>query len=99
MPQRACLRCGRISAAKICEACQPNERPKNASWSKWRNRSEQARFRKLAIELFGGQCAAVIDGVRCHRRVETHDLQAHHGEHGPVLLCRSHHRAVDPHAR
>jgi hypothetical protein len=75
---------------------------RGAGWQGQRDRRAQARFRAAVVELFGGQCAAVINGVRCP---ETQDLQAHHlvpGNDDPstgALLCRAHHRALDTYAR
>lgn len=100
MPSRACLRCGRRSPEKVCPRCQPLERPKNAPWSKDRNRAEQQRFRNACVAEYGGQCAAVVDGARCIAKLGTHRLQAHHLPDGNgVLLCEKHHAEVDPHAR
>lgn len=76
----------------------------NTSWGNRRDRAAQARFRREVGNLFAWQCAAIVDGARCDVR-EPAQLQAHHTQPGNddpetgVLLCKEHHRAVDPHAR
>lgn len=74
----------------------------DTGWNGRRNRAMQARFRKQVFANAGGRCQFVQDRVRCSA---THELQAHHTQPGNddpatgVLLCRHHHRAVDPYAR
>lgn len=99
--KRLCLgRCGRVVAGSYCGKCEP--RAKNAHWSKGRDRQAQRRFREVLMARADGRCEFTEDGARC---IETRGLQAHHTEPGNddpatgLLLCRTHHRAVDPHAR
>lgn len=95
----ACTICGAISEQNRCPL---HRRDQNAHWSKDRDRTAQAKFRKALIGMYGMRCAAVVDGVRCP---VTTGLQAHHTQPGVddpatgALLCNEHHRAVDPHAR
>lgn len=100
-----CLGCGKpIPLRGRCESCAkdgPQLHPAGHR-SLWRDKHEQARFRKRLIAEFDGRCAYILDGVRCYKTIrDGFQLQAHHGKKGTpdLLLCRTHHRAVDPWAR
>lgn len=77
----------------------PPRRPKAAKnpsgWGGTRDRAEQARFRRMLIERDGFRCWTC--GVA---PTNADPLQAHHvTDTDGRLLCREHHRAVDPYAR
>lgn len=60
-------------------------------WSPTRDRATQRRFRQMLIRR---------DGEHCTMCPATTDLQAHHtSPTDGMLLCRTHHRLVDPYAR
>lgn len=73
-------------------------RARTGAWSPWRDKTEQASFRRALMERAGGRCEYLYDGIlRCPN---TEDLQAHHGQHGGgMLLCKLHHRELDKYAR
>jgi 5-methylcytosine-specific restriction endonuclease McrA len=60
--------------------------------SHWRNRAQQAAFRRMLLERTGHQCQ------RCG--VTDQPLQAHHttADDG-MLVCVPCHKAIDPYAR
>lgn len=105
MPVTPCLTCGALTAAgSYCPA-----HARNASLTRstpGRGSGTQiAKFRAAVLRLAGGQCEAVIDGVRCGIR-DPRLLEAHHlrglragGTNDPatngVALCRRHHREVE----
>jgi hypothetical protein len=72
------------------------------TWSPWRDRQAQARFRKAVLAKAGNRCEHVNDdGQRC-LAVGAKQLQAHHD--GPMstydpaegrALCREHHHIAD----
>jgi hypothetical protein len=77
------------------------------NWSTWRDRSVQGAFRGALEAVYGPACMAGMPSFaewfpglsgRCS---STDGLQAHHGKDGfpDMLLCRVHHREVDPWAR
>lgn len=82
-------------------------------WSPGRDREQQGAFRARLVRMYGERCMAVgppddawnVDhpfaGLSPGKRCEcVTGLQAHHGQDGRgLLLCSSHHKAVDPHAR
>jgi hypothetical protein len=82
----------------------PPRTPPNPSgaWSPNRNRTTQARFRAILIKRAGNRCEWVDSDGRC---VTTRPLQAHHTQPGNddpstgLLLCTTHHKALDSHAR
>jgi predicted restriction endonuclease len=97
----ACLDCGRPSDQKRCEVHRAvNGSP--SSWGKTRSRTAQARFRRAVLELAGGRCQYMRNGVRCPA---TEGLQAQHQQRGSddpatgMALCRDHYKALDRCAR
>jgi hypothetical protein len=82
----------------------PPLKPRNPSghWTTHRDRATQARFRAALIQRAGLRCEWTDHSGRCGT---TLGLQAHHtqpGNNDPatgLLLCTTHHKAVDPHAR
>ena len=75
--------------------CPVHSRPRNAPWSKDRDRKAQHEFRKAVLAR---------DGYRCTRCASTGPLVAHHVRPGydvsaGVTLCESCHRSVDSKAR
>lgn len=102
---RSCPSCRRQTGARWpCEHCGYHPAKKGRSWSPGRDRSAQARFRRALVARAGERCEWVDPetGRRCD---ETEGLQAHHldpGNDDPrrgALLCREHHKKVDPYAR
>jgi len=97
MTLRPCLTCGALSPGSRCPSHNSG-----TSWNGTRDRAAQQRFRDALLERAGHQCEYVVAGQRCP---VTRDLQAHHTQPGNPdpslgrLLCRTHHRAVDRHAR
>jgi hypothetical protein len=76
----------------------PPKTGSHTGWSPGRDRAAQARFRAALIRRADGTCE--------YPGCETpHDrLQAHHDRAGYTadcgrLLCHTHHRTEDPHAR
>jgi hypothetical protein len=69
----------------------------HTGWTPQRDRAAQARFRDALIRRANGRC----EYPGC---TSSTDLQAHHDHAGydpscGRLLCRTHHRQVDPYAR
>lgn len=111
---RRCLgKCGRLIAhGSYCNVCKPE----GGTWSKGRDRTAQARFRRGLMARAGGRCEWVhsVDdpdgGTRWVVRCDvTTDLRACHvvplrdgGSYelsNGVLLCKTHDKATDRHAR
>lgn len=111
MPVYACSVCGAVSGARRCPK-HGGDRPKAQGWSRNRDRSKQATFRRDVLARDGQRCTARLpDGSRCP---VTWDLRAHHliplsnYELGDVnaydasrgiTLCAEHDRGVDRRAR
>lgn len=108
---RSCPNCGRsvkptLLRQGLCPQClrtYPRRfaRETTGRWSPDRDGQAQARFRQALRIRAQDRCEYLENGLRC---TVTRDLQAHHDRPGYEaecgrLLCRSHHRAVDPHAR
>lgn len=98
--KRACLRCAALTTNRsgIC-----SKHPKgNTSYNGMRDRRTQAIFSAAVRARAGNRCEHRKDGVRC---AAVRELEAHHIEPGNedpamgVLLCGTHHGAVDPYAR
>jgi hypothetical protein len=75
----------------------PRPTGSHTGWTPGRDRAAQTRFRNALIRRANGQC----EYPGC---TSTHRLQAHHDMAGydascGRLLCWTHHREVDPHAR
>lgn len=73
----------------------------HTGWTPTRDRTAQAHFRAALIRRSGGYCEYVGPDGRC---TSTDRLQAHHDQAGYTpdcgrLLCHTHHRTEDPHAR
>lgn len=92
--------CSFVSASGVsCHnltPCPVHSRPKNAPWSKDRNRGAQQRFRDAVLARDGHRCS------RCGR--SDIPLVAHHVKPGyavdvGVTLCQDCHKLVDDKAR
>jgi hypothetical protein len=99
MPQRPCIRCGRLSPLGVdCPRCGPSRQTKGRG-SGW----DASSFRAAVLARAGGRCEHGRGaGDRC---AATEGLEAHHrddlvagGSNDPkangVALCRVHHRAL-----
>ena len=106
--QRCLGGCGRLVSGTYCAECNPR---KGGAWSRGRDRTAQARFRRGLVARAGGQCENVrpVHGVGMWRCQQRHDLRACHikplREGGSyemgngVLLCKTHDKATDRYAR
>jgi hypothetical protein len=102
--RRACRTCGIPVAPDApfgrCTNCIMLDpllarRARTGHWSPWRDRAEQAAFRKMLMDRADGRCEFYDGFLRCDR---TDDLKAHHTPGGGgMLLCQAHHRQIDPH--
>jgi hypothetical protein len=101
MPQRPCLKCGRLTpSGSYCAEHQPDNQRERSTPG--RSSRPQARFSQSVIERAGGRCEWQENGQRCEA---TANLQAHHlapfrqsRSYDPadgVALCPRHHSAVE----
>lgn len=100
---RACARCGTIGPDDGNNNCPKHRRPKNAHWSKNRDRGKQAAFRKavLARDNHTCQCGHHDPTGRTLRACHLIAL-ADGGSYDPangVTRCEGCDRDTDPHAR
>jgi hypothetical protein len=91
----ACIVCGTPSPARRCPRHAKDRNARNAPRSPNRDRTLQARFRRLVLARDGHAC------TRCGSR---HKLDAHHIRPGydidaGITLCNACHTEVDSHAR
>jgi 5-methylcytosine-specific restriction endonuclease McrA len=101
---RRCLGgCGALIAhGSYCTTCKPE----GGAWSKGRDRTAQARFRRGLLNVYGQRCCWTEGNTRCP---VTTDLRACHvvplrdgGGYelsNGVLLCKAHDKATDRYAR
>lgn len=111
--ERSCPGCGRSvpPAALIqsrCPRCVASStaltlRAATGSWSPGRDKTGQARFRKLLLERSGGRCEYVFpSGHGTLRCAATENLKAHHdrpgfGVESGRMLCDEHHENAKGH--
>jgi hypothetical protein len=82
--------CPELIAPGETQCAAGHGRPKNASWSRDRNITEHNKWAAAAKKAH----------PYCSVCGETKKLDVHHGPNGePIVLCNTHHQAVDPHAR
>lgn len=110
---RSCGGCGRSVSVTVlragggrCPLCLAGDprrlaRVLTGSWSPDRNLAAHVRMRRAVRRRAGGRCEQVENGQRCTSSVglQMHHLRPGYEPEDGVLLCRDHHRAVDPYAR
>jgi 5-methylcytosine-specific restriction endonuclease McrA len=88
--------CPRVGCPEI-RPCpiEGHERPKNAPWSKDRDRAQQHNERKATLQRDDYRCTRCGHHDPTGRQLDAHHVSPHHA----VTLCNPCHVAIDPSAR
>jgi hypothetical protein len=72
---------------------------RHTGWSPDRNRGLQAKFRRLVLKRDSNTCRRCGHHDPTGRTLQAHHIQAGYAVECGLTLCRTCHKAEDPHAR